>query len=91
MQEILQYRGYIRNWKALCRELGVESTERQEREREILVKGYAKWGEKISEHLNGSYAFVLCDPASGELFEPVPSITISRRTKGSFAAQRSEK
>ena len=68
MMKIDTYRGYIRNWRALCDELGIEAKGRDAREREILVKGYEKWGEAIYEHLNGSFAFVLRDPQTDALY-----------------------
>ena len=43
MTEIKSYRGHIRNWKALCSELGIDnSLSREEREEKILIKSYEK-------------------------------------------------
>lgn len=45
MNSIIDYRGHIRNWKQLCEELGIaDSLAREEREREIVLKAYEKWG-----------------------------------------------
>ena len=38
MINVREYRGHIRNWEALCGELGVDKTlSREEREEQILV------------------------------------------------------
>ncbi len=59
---ILEYRGHIRNWKKLCEELGIpQDLSRSEREREIILNGYKKWGTDIGNHIYGSFAFVLKD------------------------------
>ena len=68
MMTIDTYRGYIRNWRTLCSELDIGMEDRNAREREILVRGYEKWGESIYEHLNGSFAFVLRDTETGALY-----------------------
>ena len=58
MTELLKYRGHIRNWKALCEELGIDKTlSREEREKEIIVKGYDKWGYDIPNKIYGMFAF----------------------------------
>lgn len=69
MITLKEYRGHIRNWEALCTELGI-STEltRQEREEKILTEGYKAWGEEMGHHLHGMYAFALLDEESGKLF-----------------------
>ncbi|MBQ8922812.1 MAG: asparagine synthetase B [Oscillospiraceae bacterium] len=62
MLELKTYRGHIRNWEALCAALSIDkSSSREEREREILLKGYAKWGNALPEHLYGMFAFALYD------------------------------
>ena len=68
MAEIVKYRGYLRNHRELCEELGIAETDRDARERRILAEGYKKWKEKISDHLEGSYAFALWDEDAQELF-----------------------
>lgn len=69
MAEIKEYRGHIRNWNALCEELGIDKgASREKRETEILVKGYEKWGHSIADHLYGMFAFALWDEKKEELF-----------------------
>lgn len=69
MIEIKAYRGHIRNWEALCAELGIDKTlSREEREQEILIKAYAAWGKDMAEHLYGMFAFALFDTETEELF-----------------------
>ncbi len=64
MSSIQEYSGHIRNWRALCEELGIEAgLPREEREREILQKGYEKWGTDIGSHLHGMFAFMIYDEA----------------------------
>lgn len=62
MIELKEYRGHIRNWRALCAELGL-STElsRREREEQIIVKAYEKWGFDLAEHFYGMFAFAVYD------------------------------
>lgn len=69
MTEIKSYRGHIRNWKALCSELGIDnSLSREEREEKILIKSYEKWGYDMAEHLYGMFAFALWDTEDQKLF-----------------------
>ena len=69
MIKICEYRGHIRNWKALCSELGVDNTlAREQRELAIIEKGYEKWGHDIADHIYGMFAFSLEDDTNGELF-----------------------
>jgi len=69
MTEILEYRGHIRNWRALCAELGISpELTREEREPEILRKAYEVWGTEMGNHLHGMFAFALRDEARGEIF-----------------------
>lgn len=69
MIKVKEYRGHIRNWETLCRELGVDSTlSREVREQEILVKAYAAWGSKMADHMYGMFAFALWDEEKEELF-----------------------
>ena len=45
MIKVQEYRGHIRNWEALCKELGLSlELSREEREKAILVKAYETWG-----------------------------------------------
>lgn len=62
MTELIDYRGHIRNHAALCRELGLpEGMPRAEREREIILRGYEKWGKALPDHLYGMFAFCIKD------------------------------
>ena len=62
MVEIKEYRGHIRNHKALCAELGIDDAlPREEREQLILQKAYAAWGTDMGNHLHGMFAFALWD------------------------------
>ena len=69
MTEIREYRGHIRNWKALAEELGIDKTlSREAREEAILLKGYEAWGEELPLHLHGMFAFALWDAEEEKLF-----------------------
>ena len=69
MVTIREYRGHIRNWKALCGELGVDSgLPREKREEELIIRAYEKWGRDIADHIYGMFAFALYDDAANELF-----------------------
>lgn len=69
MIKIQEYRGHIRNWKALCEELGIDaSLSREKRETEILVKAYQTWGHDMANHLHGMFAFALWDEEEQTLF-----------------------
>jgi len=60
--EIRYFSGYIRNWKKLCEELGIDtSLSRKEREAEILRNAYAKWKMEMMDHLYGMFAFSIWD------------------------------
>ena len=69
MVQVEEYRGHIRNWKTLCGELGIDDTlPREEREKEILAKGYTAWGTKLTDHLYGMFAFALWDDEAESLY-----------------------
>lgn len=69
MVTIQEYRGHIRNWRALCAELVIsDSLPREERESEILRKGYEAWGQDMAEHMHGMFAFALWDEEEETLF-----------------------
>lgn len=69
MIKVQEYRGHIRNWEALCRELGIDSAlGREEREEAILVKAYEVWGCSMADHMHGMFAFALWDEEKQELF-----------------------
>lgn len=60
MITVKEYRGHIRNWEALCKELNIDSTLlRKDREEAILVKAYEKWKENMAMHMHGMFAFAL--------------------------------
>ncbi len=60
--ELKTYRGHIRNWEALCGELGISKTlSREAREKAILLKGYEAWGMELPDHLYGMFAFAIAD------------------------------
>lgn len=62
MVQIKYYSGYIRNYKKLCEELGITlPLSREDREQQILAKGFEKWGTAIVGHLYGAFAFALSD------------------------------
>ena len=64
-----EYRGHIRNWKALCDELGISETAgRSSREEQILLKGYAKWGVKLPDHIYGMFALAIWDEEEKQLY-----------------------
>ncbi len=69
MVKVQEYRGHIRNWEALCKELLVDRTlPREEKERQILVKAYEKWGCDMADHMYGMFAFALWDEEEQKLF-----------------------
>ncbi len=69
MMRVQEYTGHIRNWKALCQELGIDpSLSRAQREEEILLKAYETWGGRMADHLYGMFAFALWDEEEQKLF-----------------------
>ncbi|MDO4521783.1 MAG: asparagine synthase (glutamine-hydrolyzing) [Eubacteriales bacterium] len=69
MIRVERYRGHIRNWEALCKELGVPADlSREAREEQLLVKAYETWGHEMAEHMHGMFAFALWDEEKEELF-----------------------
>lgn len=62
MAELLEYRGHIRNWRALCAELGADSSlPRAQREQELIIKAYEKWGRDMADHIYGMFALAIQD------------------------------
>ena len=60
MIQIKEYSGHIRNWRQLCQDLSIEAgLSREEREAQILIKGYEKWGSDMADHMHGMFAFAL--------------------------------
>ena len=69
MIELKKYVGHIRNHKALCEELGIDNTlPREQKEREIIVAAYEKWGGEMANHIYGMFSFALYDNATDTLF-----------------------
>lgn len=69
MIKIQEYRGHIRNWLALCQELGIDKTlSRESREEAILLKSYEAWGYDMAKHIYGMFAFALWDDVEEKLF-----------------------
>lgn len=69
MNSIIDYRGHIRNWKQLCEELEIaDSLAREEREREIVLKAYEKWGHDVANHIYGMFAFAINDEVENKIF-----------------------
>ncbi len=69
MITVKEYRGHIRNWEALCKELSIDTAlSRREREEAILIKAYKAWGYDMANHMHGMFAFALWDEAEQKLF-----------------------
>ncbi len=69
MTELKAYRGHIRNHAALCAELSVsDSLPREERERQLILKGYEKWGKELPDHIYGMFAFAIYDSSDDSTF-----------------------
>lgn len=69
MIKLMEYRGHIRNWKALCETLSVDTAlSREQREPALLTAAYEKWGSKMAEHMHGMFAFALYDDKEDKLF-----------------------
>ncbi len=69
MIEVKTYRGHIRNWQALSKELGIETNDltREKREEKILVKAYETWGCNMANHMHGMFAFAIWDSNENKL------------------------
>ena len=68
MVQVRYYSGYIRNFKKVCEELGITPLSREQREEQILIKGFEKWGTELPEHIFGAFAFALYDDAADKLY-----------------------
>ncbi|MBQ2668398.1 MAG: asparagine synthetase B [Clostridia bacterium] len=69
MMKVQEYRGHIRNWKALCEELGIDvNLSRTERETAILLSAYARWGTEMALHMHGMFSFALWDEDANRKF-----------------------
>ena len=59
------FSGYIRNYESLSRELGLPlGLNREEREHQILIRAFERWGTDMTEHLYGAFAVVIRDERS---------------------------
>ncbi|MEU6731920.1 asparagine synthase (glutamine-hydrolyzing) [Streptomyces physcomitrii] len=64
----LSYSGEVFNYRELRQELlGRGHTFRTAGDTEVVLRAYLEWGEDVTEHLNGQYAFALWDARSEEL------------------------
>ena len=69
MIKVQEYRGHIRNWEALCKQLEISlELSREEREEAILIKAYETWGYDMADHMHGMFAFALWDEEEEKLF-----------------------
>ena len=69
MIKIEEYRGHIRNWRALCGELALDDAlPREEREKQIIWSAYQKWGKDMANHMHGMFAFALYDDSEDKVF-----------------------
>ncbi len=67
--QIRYFSGYIRNWKRLCEELGIDTTlKRREREEAILTKAYQTWRLDMMNRIYGMFAMAIWDDAAQKLF-----------------------
>ena len=65
-----EYKGHIRNHKALMAQLGIDpalASDRVAREQAIIVKAYETWGLDMGNHINGMFAFALYNDETKEL------------------------
>ncbi|MFI9310211.1 asparagine synthase (glutamine-hydrolyzing) [Streptomyces triculaminicus] len=64
----LTYSGEVYNYRELRAELRSHGhTFRTDSDTEVVLRAYLQWGEALTEHLNGMYAFALWDPRTEEL------------------------
>ncbi len=69
MITLKKYVGHIRNHKALCAELCVDSTlPRAKKEEAIIIAAYKKWGGEMANYIYGMFSFALFDSESDTLF-----------------------
>lgn len=63
------YSGHIRNWKELCNTLQIDaSLPRREREEQIILAAYKKWGGDMGLRLHGMFSFAVWDEEKHTLF-----------------------
>ena len=70
MIELKAYSGLIRNHVELAEQLDVNTSglPREEREKQLLVAAFEKWGTQMGAHINGQFGVALYDDATGTLF-----------------------
>ena len=69
MIEIKTYCGHIRNHKSLCEQLGIDTAlPRKEKENQIIIAAYQKWGGDMANHIYGMFSFALYDTDNDTLF-----------------------
>lgn len=67
--QVRYFSGYIRNWRALCEELGIDRTlSRTERENEIIVRAYSKWKLDFMSHICGMFVIAIFDSDANKLY-----------------------
>lgn len=65
----ITFNGEIYNYLELREELEAKGYEfKTNSDTETIVNGYAEWGEKVVERMNGMFAFAIWDRRRGELF-----------------------
>lgn len=69
MIELKKYIGHIRNHKSLCSELNINpELPRNEKEQEIIIAAYKKWGGDMANHIYGMFSFALYETETDTLF-----------------------
>ncbi len=67
--KIRYFSGYIRNWRSLCSELGVNpELNREQREEEILKAAFSKWRMEMMSRIYGMFAIAIFDEAENKLY-----------------------
>lgn len=65
----ISFNGEIYNFRPLKAELAaLGHTFRTASDTEVILAGYAQWGEAVLDRLNGIFAFAIHDAATGEVF-----------------------
>ena len=67
--QIRYFSGYLRNWKALCGELGIDpALNRQQREEAIITKAYTMWKLDFMSHIFGMFVIAIYDNDAKKLY-----------------------